>query len=821
MVFDETDFVSAQFWKSLRKQFTTGEPNLDNELERALLQMLFVVALETGPMWFEIDMTTLLGHLRNSRDDREFDQYWRRFCDDIRLNLDIPKSAQIFTSRIDRAFFGGVYQAMQSALSATSNGVESLFDYLFFSNATKSLGVSPRYTNMVAQFSSLLAGRKSNRVEAFALTGEFLNANSDTSRRTARAPGPTIVQSFKGWEFELRLRVALFGQRITTIDEGSDGSISLKTGDFVLIDAPRRRTNFTHSTFRAFRATSSANSAFQMLDVLLDRNHFIEGVVMVRGSDRTATTDGIRRVRDWLVESKSLIAVIDFPSGNRNPSPSHSAWVLRAHPKAQLDQILMADMRVLLPENYRDSWSSLATFAAHMVLTWEGKQDRQEWLTDEDSQGIDKRLHNIFLREFGEGYRDVSGLCSVISREEVRNNASRLQARDYLASQEPRTWASGLDYACIVQILNARRKLREPIYVIGNNGEGKSLLLRELAEVSTREGRATIGVSFGFNDRFQHQDKKSKGYEFFRYEGARSSSATSSGKKIALDMGKKMFQIHCDPHRLAAFNLGLELLDFRARRYLVPFEVRAGDRGNASIVSATVELSDVAADNVGLIGADSLANMQPALGRNKSRNEITSYTELSSGEQQMLALMVKVVVAAESKALILIDEPEISLHVTWQRLLPLLLSRMCKHFRCDMVIATHSPILVSSALNTSPHCFVAKDQQLTYLSTRERGSVERVLFTGFKTHTENNRQVHERCAAIIAEAIQIVNSRGGSQPSIEGLYTELDSIQETVMLAVGQLREASLEKDLVLIHKTREALDQLRMLARPKRSSGR
>ena len=635
------------------------------------------------------------------------------------------------------------------------------------------------------------------------------------------SPDPAVVQSVKGWELALRLRLALMGRQLEALTEGTDGSLNLRASDFVLIDAPRRRPNLSHSTFRAHRTTSSASSAFQMLDVLLDRNHFIEGVVMVRGSDRTAGTDPIRKVRDWLVESKSLIAVIDFPSGSRNPSSSHSAWVLRAHPKGPRDEIFMADMRVLLPENHRESWNSLATFAAHLVLTWEGGQDHIAWLTETDSKTIDKRLHNIFLREFGDGYREVAGLCAGISRNKVLGNQSRLQARDYLESKTPRTWASGLDSTCIIQVLAAKRRLREPIYVIGNNGEGKSLLLRELAELSVREGRTTIGVAFGFNDRFPHQVQKAKGYEFFRYEGARSSTVTASGKKIALDMGKKMFDIHCDPHRLEAFNMGLELLDFRARRYLVPFTSGAGERETNSIVSATVELSDVAEHNGGLIGPETLANMQPALGRMQSRSEITAFTELSSGEQQMLALMVRVAVAAEHGALILIDEPEISLHVTWQRLLPLLLSRMSEHFGCDMIIATHSPILVTSALNTSPHCFVAKDQRLTQLSTRDRGSVERVLFTGFKTHTENNRQVHERCAAIVAEAIQAVNSRGKNRATLDGLYSELGAMRQTVTLAVGQLCEASLDRDMELIEKTREALDQLQILARPQRRSGR
>jgi hypothetical protein len=130
-----------------------------------------------------------------------------------------------------------------------------------------------------------------------------------------------------------------------------------------------------------------------------------------------------------------------------------------------------------------------------------------------------------------------------------------------------------------------------------------------------------------------------------------------------------------------------------------------------------------------------------------------------------------------------------------------------------MVVATHSPLLVTSALTVSNHCFVARDQQLIPLSIRDRGSVERVLFTGFSTHTENNRQVHERCAAIVSEAIKAVNADHQNIKALTGLDDELTAMGITVQAAAGQLRSASLDSELALIEKTREALEQLQAWA--------
>lgn len=818
-MFDEKDFTVAQFWKRLKKRVASHERGDDRQVDKALLQMLFIVALDRGLLSISADKPIQFRHLLRQQRDQEFNQQWRGICDELVSILDLPPQAEFFVSIIDRSFFTTVFEVIDGELPLSAIEVLRLFDYLFFNSSAADLGASARYLTMVAKFSSKLAVRAIRRVEAFALTGEFLTLSPFGTPAIPPESDPAIVRFIKGWEFELRLRMAFFG--VKQLDEKAFGDIKILSEDFVLIDAPRKLSNRSSGDFQQQQSASAAHSSVQMLDALLRHNHFLEGVVMVRGSERTAIKNDIQSVRKWLVESGMLVAVIDLPSGSRNTTISHSAWVLRAHQRSPQKAVLMADMRALLPANHRDGWTALAEFAAHLVLAWEGDRYHADWSLPDRTNSSDKRLHNIYLREFGDGYRDVTGVCSTVPRQQLLENHSRLQARDYLASQKPHIWASGLDSNSITQLLAAKREPREPIYVIGNNGEGKSLLLREITEQSVDQGRITIGVAFGFSDRFIHRTQKNKGDDFFRYEGTRNASSTASGKKLALDMGKKIFEIHCDPHRLAAFSMGLELLDFRARRYLVPFTSEWDSQDTDLLVSSTVLLSDLAEDNMGLVEPSELAKMQPALGRMSARSEVTPFSELSSGEQQMLALLVKLAVSATPNALILIDEPEISLHVSWQRLLPIMLSRMCEHFECDMVVATHSPLLVTSALTASNHCFVARDQQLIPLRVYDRGSVERVLFTGFGTHTENNRQVHERCAAIVSEAIKAVNGSHQNLQSVTRLQEELVAMRRTVHSATGQLRSSSLDSELVLIEKTLEALGQLQAWAQETGEGGR
>ena len=67
---------------------------------------------------------------------------------------------------------------------------------------------------------------------------------------------------------------------------------------------------------------------------------------------------------------------------------------------------------------------------------------------------------------------------------------------------------------------------------------------------------------------------------------------------------------------------------------------------------------------------------------------------LSSGEQHELVLFYRLLFHVESNSLILIDEPEISLHVTWQRKFLNDLADVVALSSFDVLIATHSPQIV-------------------------------------------------------------------------------------------------------------------------------
>lgn len=75
--------------------------------------------------------------------------------------------------------------------------------------------------------------------------------------------------------------------------------------------------------------------------------------------------------------------------------------------------------------------------------------------------------------------------------------------------------------------------------------------------------------------------------------------------------------------------------------------------------------------------------------------DLLSVDRLSSGEQHELVLLYELLFKVEPDSLILIDEPELSLHVAWQSQFLKDLQAIIKLVPMDFLIATHSPDIIS------------------------------------------------------------------------------------------------------------------------------
>lgn len=86
-----------------------------------------------------------------------------------------------------------------------------------------------------------------------------------------------------------------------------------------------------------------------------------------------------------------------------------------------------------------------------------------------------------------------------------------------------------------------------------------------------------------------------------------------------------------------------------------------------------------------------------------------SLYDASSGEQCILLSTLSIASAIKNNALILIDEPEISLHPEWQETyIELLMQIFNNHNGCHFIIATHSPQIISRLNNEN--CYITQTE---------------------------------------------------------------------------------------------------------------
>lgn len=160
--------------------------------------------------------------------------------------------------------------------------------------------------------------------------------------------------------------------------------------------------------------------------------------------------------------------------------------------------------------------------------------------------------------------------------------------------------------------------------------------------------------------------------------------------------------------------------------------------------------------------------------------DITS-EDMSSGEFAMLSTVLSISAAAnDPHTLVLLDEPELSLHPNWQMTLIDNLDRALSNQVCQLLIATHSHMLVSDLpMKRSSVTQVEKDERGNLLANgisecTYGWSAEEVLLKVFKTATDRNRYFGERIG-------KLLEKMGSNTITPKEVKAELNELQEISM----------------------------------------
>jgi len=182
-----------------------------------------------------------------------------------------------------------------------------------------------------------------------------------------------------------------------------------------------------------------------------------------------------------------------------------------------------------------------------------------------------------------------------------------------------------------------------------------------------------------------------------------------------------------------------------------------------------------------------LVQMSEVTLRRATTNHRVEITDASSGELSLVVTLLGIASSIESGSLVLIDEPEISLHPQWQsEYLERLSDAFAAYRGCHFVVATHSPTLVSGARPERTSIVDLEDSGIVDRKPTFAGSVDEVLVTTFGVVSKSNLYLRD---------LLVTALRGAEDGNLA--ETIHDGTMEALERARGDLPEADSAGQLI------------------------
>lgn len=699
--------------------------------------------------------------------------------------VDIPRGPGILGLAVEHIAGMLVHELRDLGIVDRKHVVDVLF-YRLFARLVPS---HQRHHELVARLASPLAefyGGVSEsqpgpgEVFVVSRTPDYLSSNN---RPLHLGLPREISDSFR---FIRNLRLA--AHRITfEVDRKSDNR------ELNLIDTT---FDFNKSSYGNEPIIFDLDTSFERL-VTLRRQSNSPMLMVVGGQDRRSLKSFVH-ARKELVENQGLRAVIDFNSPTAKREATLSLWYFGPPFPLVQDQIVHIDARHLCSNPKTDEALSCASLLGELLRCWaEGMSLSKSRI---EGTGAPRRVIAFIEEAMSKSDIVIPGFIRFVGRDDMWDLDYSLRAGDYVGKNEDRSWQAEVEISPILSCLRAEEQ-SSAVYLIGNNGAGKSLAMRDLAMALALEGHRSFGVSFGTTDRFDRSPRSEPLKSQFTYAGARTLRSGPNVRRSLGELGDMVKEIYRSPERLACLEAALETLGFRPRQFLVPVEMNStSDHWERLIadVYPLSALSNTQEEQGDLNRWQALPNGAYKLAFvRRDSPEILVFDSLSSGEQQVLTMVIKIVANVQRSTTVLLDEPEISLHVAWQRQLPHVLRDFSRRLGCSFVVATHSPIVLASANDLNDRCFVMQDRRLQELKPDQRRSVEASLFEGFNTYTPYTHHVQERCAEIVSRIVGEADEEGFAALNETALLEELKSLRDKLDAAKWH----GADQDITLVNK--------------------
>jgi len=347
---------------------------------------------------------------------------------------------------------------------------------------------------------------------------------------------------------------------------------------------------------------------------------------------------------------------------------------------------------------------------------------------------------------------------------------------------------------------------------IGENGSGKSTLLYQIAAKTLANKKKVIGIANSIHDKF---DLKSKYFKVLRGRAGRKQTLNTLRKSLKNLSSRDLKRLEFVSRVLAyvGFDSGIGVkINFRegfidkiAEEYedenitqevfllskdiirfsnndedgitWINFENASFENIQRSIILDIFEYERL------LIKAKAIDSIQIYLSK---KGKSLSALEASSGELSLISSMIYIATEIDSNTVILIDEPENSLHPKWQKEYVKTLLDNFYLYSPKIIIATHSPLIVNGAELFNKKTNIYKSRNFEYeRQSKEPLNIEEMYFSLFDVSTPKNRYLSERLNRLLNVLAQKKVSLDGFTEAINAI--KLIAYDETQIEALEQV----------------------------------
>src|SRR6218665_300454 len=315
------------------------------------------------------------------------------------------------------------------------------------------------------------------------------------------------------------------------------------------------------------------------------------------------------------------------------------------------------------------------------------------------------------------------------------------------------------------QLLNLEHFPNDVSVLIGENGSGKSTLLNTLSKYYLRRRKKVIALANSIHDKFDggHANFKTlRGRSGRRQtrliiKSALQNLADSDNTRLK-NVSQALYYVGFD--RVIGFRI--DRLHSGYREIISESTLSDDDKEEASFLlgralqeSRLEEIVWIEMDNLTFADLEksSLIKLFKWETRFKElrildrievflrkRNTTISMLEASSGELGLITSIIYLATDISERTVILIDEPENSLHPKWQKEYARTLMDIFYFYQPKIVIATHSPLVVNGAELFIENTRVFKADNFNFkIQGKEPLNVEELLFRFFDITTPQNR----------------------------------------------------------------------------------